>query len=150
MKVNADIRSAISAAGLKQWQIAEAYGITDSNFSRILRTELPDSKKKIILRIISDLSHGKDPEVCAKYHEPICPFEDNNETNSAEIFRGRLNYLIVFNRISYSQVARSIGISPQYLYHIKNGLSDPNIKILCKVADYFGVSTDWLLGREEK
>ena len=42
---NMDIRSEIKAAGLKYWQVADALGIMDCNFSRKLRHELPEGEK---------------------------------------------------------------------------------------------------------
>ena len=40
-KENQDIREAISAADLKQWEAAELLGICEGTFSRWLRRELP-------------------------------------------------------------------------------------------------------------
>lgn len=148
MKANDDIRSAIATANLKQWQVAEAYGISDGNFCRLLRTELPESTKEKILSIISDLSAGKQPEVYAENNEPIYPFEDDSSFNAAECFRKRLSYLVVFNRISYRKVALAIGISAQHMSKFVRGRSEPNLMILCKIANYFNVSTDYLLGRK--
>jgi len=54
-KANHDIRQAILNSGLKFWQVAEAYGINDGNFSRKLRKELPESEKNKILNIIINL-----------------------------------------------------------------------------------------------
>ena len=42
---NTDIRSEIKTAGLYLWQIADALGINDGNFSRKLRHELSDEEK---------------------------------------------------------------------------------------------------------
>ena len=53
---NKDIREAVSRAGLKLWQIADALGITDSYFSRKLRKELPQEEKDRIFTIIKELS----------------------------------------------------------------------------------------------
>ena len=53
---NKDIREAAKAAGIFLWQIAERLGIQDSNLSRKLRAELPDSEKINILRIIAELA----------------------------------------------------------------------------------------------
>lgn len=53
---NQDIRAAITAAGLRYWQVAEAYGLSDGNFSRKLRRELPDEEKAKILGVIANLS----------------------------------------------------------------------------------------------
>ena len=45
---NHDIRKAIDHAGLRYWQVAEALGLSDGNFSRKLRKELPqDTKQRI-------------------------------------------------------------------------------------------------------
>ena len=51
-----DIRCAAKASGVKLWQIAEAVGLADSNFSKKLRRELPDCEKNRIYEIIQDLS----------------------------------------------------------------------------------------------
>ena len=53
---NSDIKDAAKTAGVKLWQIAEAYGMQDSNFSRKLRRELPEAEKKEILAIIDRLT----------------------------------------------------------------------------------------------
>lgn len=54
-KANADIREAIKAAGLKNWQIAEALKISENTLSRRMRHELAAGEKKQILEIIQDL-----------------------------------------------------------------------------------------------
>lgn len=53
---NTDIRNATYSKGLKLWQVAEAYGINDGNFSRKLRKELPQDEKVKILAIIDQLA----------------------------------------------------------------------------------------------
>lgn len=53
---NLDIRNEIKAAGLYFWQVADALGINDGNFSRKLRHELPDKEKTRIRAIITELS----------------------------------------------------------------------------------------------
>lgn len=55
---NIDIRNAAGSCGLKLWQVADAIGLTDSSFSRLLRKELPEEKKAQILEIIERLSKG--------------------------------------------------------------------------------------------
>ena len=49
---NLDVRFAANKAGVKLWQIADAIGMVDSNFSRKLRKELPDDEKAKIFEII--------------------------------------------------------------------------------------------------
>jgi len=53
---NTDIRFKAQSAGVKLWQIAEHLNINDGNFSRKLRTELPDAEKENIMQIIDELS----------------------------------------------------------------------------------------------
>lgn len=56
---NKDIRAAAKEAGVFLWQIAEMYGISDGNFSRKLRRELPPEEKKRILGIIETLARER-------------------------------------------------------------------------------------------
>lgn len=51
---NKDIRKAIVTSGLKYWQVADKYGLTDSNFSRLLRKELPKEKKEKVFKAIEE------------------------------------------------------------------------------------------------
>lgn len=53
---NKEIRAAAKNAGICLWEIAEAYGINDGNFSRKLRKELPQEEKDKILAIINKLA----------------------------------------------------------------------------------------------
>ncbi len=57
---NDDIKHEVKSAGLRLWQIAEALGLQDSNFSRKLRHELSDTEKAEIRAIIADLSKEAD------------------------------------------------------------------------------------------
>lgn len=56
---NKEIREAAKNAGIHLWQVAEAYGINDGNFSRKLRQELPQEEKEKILAIINRLAQEK-------------------------------------------------------------------------------------------
>lgn len=56
---NKDIRTAAREAGVFLWQIAAMYGISDGNFSRKLRRELPMEEKKRILGIIETLAQER-------------------------------------------------------------------------------------------
>lgn len=56
---NKEIRTAAKNAGVRLWQVAAAYGISDGNFSRKLRQELPQEEKEKILAIIDRLAQEK-------------------------------------------------------------------------------------------
>lgn len=51
----AEVKKRILAAGLKLWQVAYAFGVTDSNFSRKLRTDFTDEDTEKVLSIIERL-----------------------------------------------------------------------------------------------
>jgi hypothetical protein len=53
---NQDIRETAKKAGVMLWQIADALGIADCNFSRKLRKELPLEEKAQIFDVIKQLS----------------------------------------------------------------------------------------------
>ncbi|MBE6677922.1 MAG: hypothetical protein E7597_03910 [Ruminococcaceae bacterium] len=56
---NLDIRNAAANAGVKLWEIAEVYGISDTNFSKKLRRELPEPEKVKIFAIIEQIHSEK-------------------------------------------------------------------------------------------
>ena len=59
MLENMKIREAAQNSGIKLWEIAERVGITDSNFSRKLRRELPEEEEARILAIIDEIAAQK-------------------------------------------------------------------------------------------
>ena len=53
---NKDIRDYARIKDVRLWQIAEKLNLCDSNFSRLLRHELPEDKKTEIKAIIDNLA----------------------------------------------------------------------------------------------
>lgn len=62
MKKNIVIRNLIEHSCVKYWEVAEALGITDGNFSRKLRKELPRKEKEVITNKILELKNKKEGE----------------------------------------------------------------------------------------
>lgn len=56
---NLDIRKAAKEAKVNLWEIAEAYGVNDGNFSRKLRRELPEAEKTKIFAIIQQIQESR-------------------------------------------------------------------------------------------
>ena len=54
-QANQKIRRTAAASGVRLWQIADALGLTECYFYRLLRKELPADKQEEILRIIAEL-----------------------------------------------------------------------------------------------
>lgn len=67
-------------------------------------------------------------------------------------FCQRLNRLLcsaaAVQGLSSRKIAADIGIPPSDLSRYKLGYAMPSVKKLLQLVDYFGVSTDYLLGRE--
>lgn len=57
---NLDIRKAIEESEFKYWQVANKLGITDGNFSRLLRVELQLEDKQKILKAIEKLKEERE------------------------------------------------------------------------------------------
>lgn len=53
---NESIKQTAKEAGIKLWQVADAYGVNDGNFSRKLRHELPEGEQQKIISIIERLA----------------------------------------------------------------------------------------------
>ncbi|MBE5783959.1 MAG: helix-turn-helix transcriptional regulator [Clostridiales bacterium] len=48
-----------------------------------------------------------------------------------------------------AEVAAALGMSRVAYTNIENGKRDPGLEVWGKIADFFGVSLDYLLGREK-
>lgn len=62
-KRNNDIRKAIKAAGLYNYEVAEELGLNDSYFSRILHTKLSTARHDVIMAAVEALEERKGKEI---------------------------------------------------------------------------------------
>lgn len=51
--------------------------------------------------------------------------------------------------LSQRELAEMLGVHQTYVSMIERGLNTPTVELLDRMADIFGCSTDWLLGREK-
>ena len=64
----------------------------------------------------------------------------------AEMFAERVQALLTSRDVTQKQLAEALGITPQAIsYYLNN--REPSYDILVGIADYFDVTTDYLLGR---
>lgn len=61
-----------------------------------------------------------------------------------------LKDLVRQSGFSQKDIAERLHISQQRFNFYVNGQREPDIAMLCSLADFFGVTVDYLLGREEK
>lgn len=57
---NLDIRKAIETSNFKYWQVANKLGMTDGNFSRMLRIELTKENKERVFNAINELKEERE------------------------------------------------------------------------------------------
>lgn len=58
--INGHIKRYAKDRGVKLWEVAYRYGITDATFSRKLRLELPIQEQEKIMKIIDELAKEKE------------------------------------------------------------------------------------------
>ena len=63
------------------------------------------------------------------------------------MFAKRLKELRKGKKISQIRLAEMLGVSQATITFWETGKRDPDVSMLMKIADIFGVSTDYLLGR---
>lgn len=63
-----------------------------------------------------------------------------------QTFSDRLTLQRKQKGVSQKQAAADLGISQALLSHYENGIREPGLQFLVKVADYYNVSCDYLLG----
>ena len=63
------------------------------------------------------------------------------------VFASRLKVLRVSNGYSQTQIAQSLGTVQGAVSKYECGIREPDLKMLVKIADFYNVSLDYLLGR---
>ena len=66
------------------------------------------------------------------------------------MFQERLNFLLKDNNMFQSDLAKYVGYTTQAISRWCRGETEPDLNSLIKIANFFDVSTDYLLGNEKK
>ena len=61
----------------------------------------------------------------------------------------RIKELRIEKGEAQKQVAKNIGIAPSALHYYETGKQEPTASVIVKLADYFNVCADYLLGRKD-
>ena len=67
-----------------------------------------------------------------------------------KLFAERLNDLIFENKFSVGEVSKQSGVARSSIYEYLSGEKMPTLKNVLSLADYFKISTDFLLGLESE
>lgn len=65
-------------------------------------------------------------------------------------FTKKFAELLKLEDINQTRLAKEVGVSKQAITNLKNGSSLPSLELLCDLARYFNVTTDYLLGLEDE
>ncbi|WP_455620340.1 helix-turn-helix domain-containing protein [Eisenbergiella sp.] len=66
------------------------------------------------------------------------------------MFAKRIKYLRQTRDLTQVQLAAKLGVAKQSISNWENDNIMPSVEMLEKIADFFSVSTDYLLGRENR
>lgn len=66
------------------------------------------------------------------------------------MFAKRIKYLRQTKELNQVQLSEKLGVAKQSVSNWENDNIMPSIEMLEKIADFFNVSTDYLLGRDGK
>ena len=89
------------------------------------------------------------PERCSNDDEErTIKYRATQEHHFFDRFDNLVVSAVSMNHKSISDIIREMGVRRSTLYTYRNRKTLPSTKTLLKIADYFGVSTDYLLGRE--
>ncbi|GHU77909.1 transcriptional regulator [Clostridia bacterium] len=66
------------------------------------------------------------------------------------MIRKNIKKLRVSKKLTQKQVAEAINVKPESVQRFEYGTIRPSLDTLIALADYFGVSLDYLVGRSEK
>lgn len=66
--------------------------------------------------------------------------------SAKEAFAERLKELLEDKDVSQARLAKSMETTPQAISSYVKGKTTPDYDMLCNIAEYFGVTTDYLLG----
>lgn len=64
------------------------------------------------------------------------------------VFKNNLKNLRLEKGIGQVELAKSIGVSKGVISLWENGLREPHMTALIKLADFFNITIDFLVGRE--
>lgn len=65
------------------------------------------------------------------------------------IFGERLKVLRKENHLNQEEIAKILGCTQRKISYMEQGVTEPDLQTLIKLADYFGVSIDFLCGRKD-
>lgn len=136
--------------GLTQQEVAEFFGIKQPIYQKWESgNRKPSYENLSMLACIFDVSIdyllGDYLEISK---ERYLKLKKQKEEEKKNLFSVRLKELRLQHGFSQEELAEKIGIKQNSYSDWEHGKCKPNYEKLEKIADFFGVSLDWLFGRK--
>lgn len=138
--------------GLSQAQVASTIGVDRTSYAKYEKNVNKPTRK---LKELSELFHvTTDYIMCLSEHPYGAPFAGQDNGNflvfDYQIFAIRLKNLCQKNNISQEQLEKISGVSLQVIEDWEFSKRTPDAPTLSKLASFFNVSVDYLLGRTDE
>lgn len=136
--------------GITQQEVADFFGMKQPNYQKWESgRRKPTYENLSMLACIFDVSLdyllGDYLEISK---ERYLKLKKQKEEEKKNLFSVRLKELRLQHGFSQEELAEKIGIKQNSYSDWEHGKCKPNYEKLEKIADFFGVSLDWLFGRK--
>ena len=131
--------------GLTQQEVADFFGIQQAVYQKWESgNRKPSYENLSMLACIFDVSI----DYLEISKERYLKLKKQKEEEKKNLFSVRLKELRLRHGFNQEELAKQIGIKQNSYSDWEHGKCKPNYEKLEKIADFFGVSLDWLFGRE--
>lgn len=88
-----------------------------------------------------------DLQITSEYLLTFSAVEQNIDMQ--KVFGERLKSLRTEKNLTQDDIAKILGCTQRKISYMERGVTEPDLQALSKLADYFGVSIDYLCGRTD-
>ena len=119
-------------------------GQTESVFSSFPKSALGFGRGHFLCKKDFGILHN------ACFFSGLMVYHEGEEDTNMNLFPERLTQLRTNRQLRQRELAKSLHVSTSAISNYEQRLRYPDIDMLIRIADYFGVTTDYLLGRTER
>lgn len=114
-----------------------------------LAHEVNNQNYSLVEKKVFALSPKERNKICNSLQYRLIDQNDSHDDSLQTIFKLISNYMST-NKISERQLEKEMDITLTSIYAWRNGKAKPGVDALIKIANYFNVSLDYLVGREKQ
>ena len=139
-KLSIRIKEYMEELNLTQAVLAKTLGVAPSNVSDFLK-EIHSPSFSCFVKMLDFFNCSAD------YLLGLTDFHTDEPLHTIPPFKDRLRAMLKERNISQAQLIRDLPISSAVPYKWLSGLNEPSVESLLRLAEYFGCSVDYLIGR---